>query len=374
MYYTHRGTWGHLSRLLNIARELKERGNEVLIINGGTPQDAGGFRVHGLPLPLTRDEWLKKFYSKNWESDMERFKTRLLSMKKAAVEFQPDVFITECFPFGREDGKYELVPLIKYLKKRFSGIKIVSSLGYPLFEYGVVKYAELYDRVMIHTPEGVDSKYVTSVIEDKESYERVFTELGDKLVFTGYVTEQRASSRAAPSSRRGKLVVVSRGGGIVCPEVVENSILSAEFVDASFMVFPGASSSKDDVEKFEKLAQSRGNVEIVRGREGFEECLSACDVSVNMAGYNTCVSLLRMRKRSVTVPFITDYDKYEQAYRSLLVKELLGATVMEREKLDGAGLAESIKYQLERNDKVGARVKGSWFDGAKRAADVLEGV
>jgi len=56
------------------------------------------------------------------------------------------------------------------------------------------------------------------------------------------------------------------------------------------------------------------NVKIVRYLPNLEDYLYASDLSINMAGYNTTVRLLWLKKQSIIVPFNTDEQRFRAHY------------------------------------------------------------
>ena len=136
VYFNHIESLGHTTRTFKLAEGLKKRinGSEVMVLQGGKPQKffakPEGINVFDVPDPFTSRDWCHTSSSSK-QITMNDMVKRFQFIKGKINEFKPDIFITEFFPFGREIEKYELIPVLNYLKKK-TDIKAVSSVGYPL--------------------------------------------------------------------------------------------------------------------------------------------------------------------------------------------------------------------------------------------------
>src|SRR3990167_5695234 len=102
LYYNHEQTLGHSNRTIALACQLKQDGHETLVINGGQPQDFLSYfnvNIRVLPSPKTGR---KNFYAKNsYVIGEDGLTQRINAFRTIIDEFNPDIFVTEFFPFGR---------------------------------------------------------------------------------------------------------------------------------------------------------------------------------------------------------------------------------------------------------------------------------
>ncbi|MEM9106667.1 MAG: glycosyl transferase, partial [Pseudomonadota bacterium] len=115
-YVQHLLGVGHVFRSMRIVAGLVADGFDVELIYGGQKLDSfrdEGAKVHFLP-PLYSD---KGDFSKlitadgSIADDLFRDQRRKLVLQ-ILEESQPDVIITEAFPFGRRQMHFELLPLM----------------------------------------------------------------------------------------------------------------------------------------------------------------------------------------------------------------------------------------------------------------------
>ena len=129
---------------------------------------------------------------------------------QTAAEFAPDVLITEFFPFGRLAYMPELLPTLRYLRKK--GTRIIASIGYPLLidfdRLQDQKFAALhraifafYDTFLIHTPESLETSYIQETIQSPElsrSYAAIMKNLKKRIIYTGYVFPEKMITGGTP--------------------------------------------------------------------------------------------------------------------------------------------------------------------------------
>jgi len=95
---------GHIRRAAVLARTLAASGFDVLLVSGGAPLklDLGRARFHQLPPVRARDEGLRELSRLDGAPLDEAFKSgRVRALLELFGAEQPDVLITEQFPFGR---------------------------------------------------------------------------------------------------------------------------------------------------------------------------------------------------------------------------------------------------------------------------------
>ena len=374
LYFNHIQTLGHTTRSLMLAKGLQEHGAEVLVLQGGLPQKYMALRKElnliDLPKPFTSKAWLMG----NKSAPLVDIKERIRFMKKELDAFKPDIFITEFFPFGRPIERFELVPLIQYLKKK--GTKIVGSAGYPVLSGSqefTERYLVHYDTMLIHAVKELDLAMLKNITSD--AYGKFFEQ--EKMVFTGYLAEKTQKvEKQALKEKLGcagrKLVLCSRGGGIILPQIIYKTMLAAkQLPDFYFLVVAGAASSKKELAIAKKLAQD--NVKLLAYTEHFYDYLAAADISVSMCGYNTSCEILQLKKKAVLVPLYYKHmpEEIEQSYRAKILENILKSKTILPEELTTENLAAAIKQQ-HAAPQPQPDLKASWFAGMKNTIRILE--
>jgi len=246
-YYNHQQTLGHTTRTSALANAAHDRGHEVLIFNGGEKQEPPvrkGVKVLHVPNPyLGREHFRHLSYAR---ATTTTFPERTHFLTKELRTFQPDVFVTEYFPLGRDIDRFTLLPALRTAKKECKA-KLVCSAGYPLIATPykkVLLYARGYDKILIHSPPGLEQNFLYSTFRDmgvsdrvRQAHEKTFTHLKDKLLFTNYVIDLSKFNRSKEEVRSelglesdDKLVLVSRGGGAIYPHIIAKAITAMRFL------------------------------------------------------------------------------------------------------------------------------------------------
>lgn len=393
IYFGHYETLGHTNRIIAIAEEMAKK-HEVLIFNAGKNQDyfLKDVEVINLPHPYYGKEMFKGGHF-NKKVDQKIKSIRLQVMKHYVKKFNPDLFITEFFPFGREVCKYEVIPFINFLKDINPKIRVIGSIGYPVLGIRpdeILKICELYDKLVIHSPKELDFKYllrsilnIREKISLVEDYKKIFTKLADKIVFTGYVLRNVPTENEIKGVRKElnldgkKLVVISRGGGVVYPKIISEGILSKKYLkeDVIYYVVSGPSTSDNEQKLFEDIWGNEEDIILKKYEPELFKYIAASDVSVSMTGYNTYAQLLRFNKSSIIIPKIDGLNKggIEQIYRMNMMKDLMNSSHIYYKKEFHKELAIEIKKKLSEPERA-SKIKESWFTGTKEFLKIIEGL
>jgi len=393
IYFNHYQTLGHATRVFVLAQALKKRyGKKVrlLIVHSGkqsvldldkyaevvdVPFSLGGKWFH-----LQRGFRLTIQSAKRLGMDA-LLKERVSVIKKALGRFRPDIFITEYYPFRFEFWAFELEFIITYLKREF-GTKIVSSVGYPDFEPRTEGMLPYYDAVFFHHQPSEMRHYLEYLsahgFEDKAvTVRKALSTYRKKIQYTGYLLEERALKSAdlmrqqlgaAPSQR---LVVISRGGGVVRDDMIISGICAARcFPDVFFFISCGPATPKETYTRFKRLSAGQRNVRLVYYESGFEDVMNAADVNVAMAGYNTVSRLLWLKKQSIIIPLESFSADIEQERRIDFIKRFGFFRILRDNPVPVEGLASALKELLD--DPLKARgMRALRFDGAKNTVQAL---
>ena len=380
-YFTHCETLGHTTRIFSLAKGLKEikPNTEFLFLQGGKELaqkqwEIDNSNIINLPNP---------FYSKNvfkgekCRSTIEETKKRIETMHEALIKFEPDIFITEYFPFGREDCVNELVPIVKWLNHK--GIKIYASIGYPVISTKIEKIEQImgmFEKIIIHSPQEMDFRYLLDYLETQDMketakwYDGFFDKYKEKICFTGYVLPSMKSLKECKQENKEKIVLISRGGGVIYPKIILNGIkISQYFKDYKFIAVGGPASSSDEQKIFKALAK-KYNVEYYEQLQSLSQYIAKSSATINMSGYGTATQLLYFKTPSVLVPREKENNKFylEQKYRAYMLEKMGFGTTISYENSTAESMAEALKEALQKKPK---QLPEKYFNGAEETAKVI---
>ena len=220
LYVQHLLGIGHLVRANALARGLEVAGIRVVLVSGGMPVpvlDVGASRFEQLSPVRAADETFKTLVDEAGKAVDDTWKAhrreRLLSIFDRE---RPNIVITELFPFGRRQMRFEIEPLlVRARSSRGQGSRpvIVSSVRDILVpparagrtEETIAWVRKYYDLVLTHGDQ--------SVIPFQRSFARA-GEIADVIRSTGYVVRP-APARQGPGAPGYEEVLVSAGGGAV---------------------------------------------------------------------------------------------------------------------------------------------------------------
>ena len=325
---------GHIRRAAVLARTLAASGFDVLLVSGGAPLrlDIGGARLHQLPPLRARDAGLRELSRLDGAPIDDPFRTartrELLDLFRAEV---PDVLITEQFPFGRTQLRFELLPLLEAAQARRPKPLIVSSVRdvvrrsvSPQRVQETIDLLQLFDLVLIHgdpTLIGFDRSFAG------------WETIRDRALYTGYVADA-----GAPSGDAGKdEVFVSVGGGAVGKPLIEAAAAArgrSVLADRTWRLLGAASATCAD------------GVIAEPARADFTTLLRNAALSISQAGYNTVVETLACADRAVLVPFGTARET-EQTDRATWLAERGLVTCLPGDALSADTLAAAVDRAMQ---------------------------
>ena len=395
-HYTHKQTLGHTTRSVALATALCAKHADVLILQGGLPQPFVRFpdkaKVLDIPFPFDTRTSFQAHAVPVSATKRAQF------ILKTAADFNPDVFITEFFPFGRLNYMPELLPTLRYLRKK--GTRIMASIGYPLLiDLGRLedpKFAALhkavfaiFDNFLIHTPEALETPYIQETITApplSRSYAAIMKDLQPRIIYTGYVFPEKMMTGGAQIAvdKNIPTVVISRGGGAVYPKLITLGIEAQRLLkdQSRFVIACGPATTPDEMNLFKSCLKpsDQGRVLLADHLSNLDDHLEACQVSVSLSGYNTSVQMMRYGTPSVIVPYQKSLSKNilekastnDQIARAQLLKEHFSSIILDYDTMTAQTLADAINQQI--SSKRPAPAPASWFNGAAVAARyVLEG-
>ena len=373
---------GHLFRSIEIARSLSN--HKVFLVAGGREIDIhlpGHIRLVRLP-GLYMDEHFTTLIPEDPDrtvEDIQRQRKQILF--DLCDKQKPELVIIELYPFGRTIFGFELQPLLEAIHQgRFGNTKIACSLRDILVEKRDPRMYE--ERVLSHLNAHFDRLLIHSdpkILPLDETFRRV-NDIQIPSFYTGFVT-QKAKSDGAKNLRselalgaEEKLIVASAGGGrsgfrLLC-NVIEAVQLLSKMQSIRLEMFAGP--FRDD-DEFRKLsAHSTRGIRIRRFTRRFLDYLSAADVSVSLAGYNTCMNLLVTRVPALIYPYLR---QQEQPLRVTKIKDFLPLKILQDSDLSPHVMADHIQEMMgasKQSDSMALNLDGA-ENTARYLTDWIEG-
>ena len=373
---------GHLFRSIEIARSLSN--HKVFLVAGGREIDIhlpGHIRLVRLP-GLYMDEHFTTLIPEDPDrtvEDIQRQRKQILF--DLCDKQKPELVIIELYPFGRTIFGFELQPLLDAIHQgRFGNTKIACSLRDILVEKRDPRMYE--ERVLSHLNAHFDRLLIHSdpkILPLDETFRRV-NDIQIPSFYTGFVT-QKAKSDGAKNLRselalgaEEKLIVASAGGGrsgfrLLC-NVIEAVQLISKMQSIRLEMFAGP--FRDD-DEFRKLsAHSTKGIRIRRFTQRFLDYLSAADVSVSLAGYNTCMNLLVTRIPAIIYPYLR---QREQPLRVTKIKDFLPLKILQDSDLSPHVMADHIQEMMgasKQSDSMALSLDGA-DNTARYLTDWIEG-
>ncbi len=350
---------GHLVRSLELARALSD--HDVTLVAGGqdVALDLPG-HVNLVRLPaLYMDELFTTLIPGDSARSVEQIKQERKEVLSALFEQkQPDVLIVELYPFGRSIFGFELEPLLEDIRiGKYGAVKAVCSLRDILVEKKdpaayedrvLRKLNREFDALLIHSDE--------NLLRLNETFTRV-DDINIPVVHTGFITQQadpaagRRLRRDLDISSDQKLIVASAGGGRsgykLLTFVLDAGELLRDRLNFRLEVFTGPFMENEEFEKLSSRAM-RG-IRIQRYTRRFLDYLHAADLSVSLAGYNTCMNLLVTRVPALVYPYSR---QREQPMRVDKIKHLLPLKILAESDVRPDRLGDHMVRMMDQNRTI----------------------
>jgi predicted glycosyltransferase len=367
---------GHLFRSIEIARALA--GHEVILVAGGReidlrlPPHVTCVRLPGFYMDEQFTTLIPEDPHKTVE-DVQRQRRRMLF--SLFTRHKPELLIVELYPFGRTLFGFELQPLLDAIRQgRFGKVKVVCSLRDVLVEKTDQKAYEArvlnnlsahFDLLLIHS----DPKLMPL----DETFSRVH-DIQIPIFYTGFVaqkTKPEAGKRLRQELALGpreKLIVASAGGGRSGYTLLSNLVKALDRMPDGKQIrlemFAGPFRDEGELAKLSAHSNERIRVRRFTGR--FLDYLSAADLSVSLAGYNTCMNLLVTCTPALVYPYLR---QREQPMRVAKIKNYLPLKILPEGDLSPDLLAGHIQQMLQAS-KLNRRVPLN-LEGAENTARYL---
>lgn len=342
-YVQHLLGIGHLRRAATLARALAAGSFDVLLVSGGAPVDAlplDGVRFHQLPPVKAADLRLKELAELDGTPLDDAFRARRTRALLDLFEAQaPDILLTEQFPFGRTQLRFELMPLLEAAQERPSAPWIVSSIrdvlrrtASPARVDEMVATFEAFDAVLVHAD--------PALVRLDDSFP-AWPDIQGRALYTGYIAESDPARAPQGTAGAGE-VVVSVGGGAVGAPLLRAAIAArpmTPLADRKWRLLVGANVPATEQTALAEAANAGIVVEPARG--DFPSLLRNAALSISQAGYNTVVETLCHADRAVLVPFGTARET-EQADRARVLVERGMVAAVAPDALNAETLAAAI--------------------------------
>jgi predicted glycosyltransferase len=371
---------GHLFRSLELVRALSN--HEVVLVMGGPEIDVD-LPDHVKPVRLPA-LYMNKKYSTLIPVDSEFSIPQIQYQRREKLftlfeKFQPDLFMVELFPFGRTIFGFELAPLLYAIRKGvFGAVKSVCSLRDVLiqkkdpveYEQRVLdKLNHLFDFLLIHS----DAQFLSL----NETFTRI-NEIRIPDFYTGFVAPKPALHSEGKIretlgiDRRKKLIIASAGGGRSGYKLLAGVAAACRLLQDSLPVhlemFTGPFMNSNEFERLAKNAEP--GINIRRFARRFLDYLQTADLSVSMAGYNTCMNILTTKTPALVWPFSGDR---EQGIRADRLSHLGVMRILSDEDLHPERLAALIEQGMTEKstppvniDLNGARNTAKWIEDLEK--------
>ena len=360
---------GHIVRAAAIGRVLAALGCRVLLVHGNTippTLDTSGLETLALPPLRARDVTFSTLVDAEGSAINESFKHRRRDMLlNALATWQPDIVLTETYPFGRRQLSFELTPLVEAVRAMMPRPLLVSSVrdilvrkDDPRKEAAMADLARRwFDLVLVHA----DPDMVR--LEDSFPY---VVRIAPLIAYTGFVHLPKPTE---PPDKDGvDEVVVSCGGGIVGERLLRCALAARAFSrktgDTTWRLLVGHDVGEADFTALS--AAPPPGVIVERARPDFPGLLARARLSVSQAGYNTVLDLLAARVPCVLVPF-AQAGENEQTTRATALARSGRAIHLEEESLTPEALAQGCDAALS----LPRSEQGGDMNGAETSARIL---
>ncbi len=344
---------GHYIRSREIVRAL--RNFDVCFVNGGEivrglemPPEV---QVMNLPALKSDAEFQQLQSSKNNLEDVKANRTQQLLATYQHVH--PNIVVIELFPFGRRKFDFELLPLLEAIQPP---TKVVCSLRDILVskrqqaqfeEEACALINQYFDLLLIHS----DPTFQRL----DETFPRVH-ELTCEVRYTGFVVRPHPAGNAAKNegttresvspqdAGAPRKILVSIGGGRVGHELIDCAMEASTLLPMPHQLHIVTGPHCPDEVVAQLRPRLRPNSTLEQFTPDFPALLLQADLSVSLAGYNTCMDILAAGTRAILYPF-TGNNNQEQTMRARKLEQRGRVRLLQQ--LDPARLAAAITQSLQ---------------------------
>jgi len=378
IYCQHVLGLGHFFRTLEIASAM-ETFDVILVTGGGRVEVRLPDHVRNVKLPgLMMDKNFTGLYSVDPQKSVEDVKLeRQKQLLDLVKKENPDFFLIELYPFGRRAFRFELIPVLNFIKaNRRMSCKVVCSMRDILverqdrlkYESGVIdSLNNWFDAVLVHSD--------PHLIKLDSTFSRL-DKLKIPLVYTGFVTpvpDKKKIKQIRQNLRlqnKKRLIVASAGGGNVGASLLRSVVNAYNELPSKknlmLNVYTGPYMEKEDKQYLQSVADSSvssdagSGIRVKEFTSDFVSLLGAADLSVSMAGYNTCMNIVAANVPSLVWPFGQNQEQRERARE---IARFVPMTILEDQDLmlpKFSRLIEKSLYQQNMNKHLTLNIHGAF--------------
>lgn len=367
-YVQHLLGIGHVFRATRVARALARLGCEAHLVWGGTATadpDLSDLKVKYLTAVRSDSASFSNLVHENGQpftvQDQEARRADLLEYYDMV---QPDILITEAFPFGRRQMHFELIPLLEAAERNPAPPMIVASIRDIMQEGRREKRVQesldaihkWYNLVLVHGD--------PSLIRIEETLQGA-SKIENNIRYTGLVSSELQV--AGNGTNLEYNVLVSSGGGAVGLPLMQSALqamkLSAKYPD-NWCLTVGTEMPETDYQALQRDCPH--GMKIVRFLPDLVNAIGSSKVSVSLAGYNTVADVLKTDTACVLVPFAGEGETEQLRRAELLAKKGIVSIVLP-DQLSPKNLAKAIDTAEQQN----FRESEYNLDGANNSARIL---
>jgi len=369
---------GHMFRSLEIVKGLAD--HEVILVTGGAevdfdpPANMTQVRLPGLMMDADFTRFIPLEQGVEVDEVLER---RLERFEEIMAAYRPDVFMVELFPFGRRKFRFELLPILRKVRKgEYGGCVAVCSVRDILVEKDNMKrHVERvqgylnpnFDHVLIHS-----DPHLVKLDETFPGMDGIVPEVH----YTGYVTRKPDPAETTALAEEIELgdtplVVASAGGGNVGGDLRAGVLAASSVLNQThphrLVLFAGPYAPEEEFLALCTQAEKHPHITVKRFTRRFLAYLDLAALSVSLGGYNTTMNLLATNTFGLMYPFTANR---EQNMRARRIEAKGGLQVITVEDLEADRLASLMGEALEREPTP----LGLDLDGGPNSARILEDI
>lgn len=309
--------------------------------------------------------------SQSIQSMWERRREILLDLLESVA---PEILLIELYPFGRLKFDAELRPLLEAARQRTSAPRIVCSLRDILvakrdqtgFEDFAINTANrFFDLILIHS----DPRF-----QRLDETFRPIERLSCRVEYTGYITRPISGGDTARPQGEPKLIA-SIGGGRVGIELLWTTIAASRRLQPTtthhLTIFTGPYLPEGDFRELTAKCAGDPRIEVNRFTPDLALEMRRANLSISLAGYNTCMDIIVAGVAAIVLPF-TGNNNLEQTQRAQKLAELGLARIIAPGELNAERLADLIGLSLRRPPTPAALLPD--LGGVEKTAQLLRDI
>jgi predicted glycosyltransferase len=365
---------GHFNRSSIIAEELGRLANvKIWLISCGATMNifSDNENTHTINLPELKLKNINsiELISGNDKTQSQIELVRVKKIKNLLDSNIPRLFITEFFPFAPHRLSGTIIPILKYIKDKYSFCRIICSCRdipishnekfNPIIINNISNiFNSFYDNLLIHSD--------ISIISLKQINRFKNLKINCEIIYTGYVSKNIKFENDNLNRYSSKSILVTIGGGRDGNKIIKSAIIAAKHLPKlKFDIVCGPLMKQENYEHFKNISSCLPNVNIIAKVFELKRYFKFYNLIITTGGYNTLVETLKCNCNILVIP---RKNSYEQHSRAKKLKELDLITVLFDYELNGKSLTERIKQQITNTPKS----HSINLDGTKKTYSILK--